>query len=134
MRNKVSFSNSLNGARGGPIFGPKNWTNYLYELIIMYLKSIENILLVQNLRPNLDQKCTFQQLKVDQNCNLARDHKSPRKIRLSLSKIYDPMPNNSFGPLSNCLNSHFWSKFAVKFRTKSPTNTFDWTSLQSKAI
>ena len=91
MRNKVSFS--IERYTRGPIFGPENWTNYLYELIIMYLKSIENRLLVQNLTWNLDQKCPFRQLKVDQNCNLARDHKSPRKIRLSLSKIYDPMPN-----------------------------------------
>ena len=91
MRNKVSFS--IERYTRGPIFGPENWTNYLYELIIMYLKSIENRLLVQNLTWNLDQKCPFRQLKVDQNCNLARDHKSPRKIRIYLSKIYDPMPN-----------------------------------------
>ena len=56
-------------------------------------------------------------LKVDQNCNLACDLDQKcdfgEKYALLPSEINDHVSKCNFGPLSNCSNAQFWSRFEV---------------------
>ena len=56
----------------------------------------------QSLTSNVVQKCTFKQFE------------SESKLQFVTWSL-----NNSFGPFSNCPNVHFWSRFKVRFWTKS---------------
>ena len=96
-------------------FGPRK---VVKEFIITCWKCIANRLLAQNLTANLDQRKHSGNLKVDQNCNLACDHKFRRKKALFLSKIYDHVSNRSFGPHLNCSKVYFGSRFEVRLWTK----------------
>ena len=54
-------------------FGPKKW---LIQSIFMRLIWIENTPLTQSIqRPKVEQRCIFERLIVDQNCNLTCEHK-----------------------------------------------------------
>ena len=83
---------------------------------------------------NLDQNCAFEQFKSEPKFHVIG---IKMQWRLFFSKIYDHVSRFSFGPLSNCSNVQFCSRFEVRLWTKISSSkqiqrliwVFGWESI-----